>query len=93
MHLGSTDLGIGAAQLRVVDAARETGWPLDPAQVTCPLRIVWGTQDRVLPWPRAAAGYRASFPQADWVVLDDVGHCPQLDVPAETAALILGFSG
>jgi pimeloyl-ACP methyl ester carboxylesterase len=47
----------------------------------------------VLPWPRAAAGYQAAFPQADWVVLDDVGHCPQLDVPAEAADLILGFSG
>jgi pimeloyl-ACP methyl ester carboxylesterase len=77
----------------LIDAAREIGWPLDPAQVTCPLRIVWGTADRVLPWPRAAAGYRDSLPQADWIVLDDVGHCPQLDVPAETAALILGFSG
>jgi len=58
--------------------------------VTCPLRIVWGTADRLLPWPRAAAGYRQAFPNADWVVLDGVGHCPQLDVPAEAAQLIIG---
>jgi pimeloyl-ACP methyl ester carboxylesterase len=32
------------------------------------------------------------LPQADWVVLDDVGHCPQLDVPLETAELITGFT-
>jgi pimeloyl-ACP methyl ester carboxylesterase len=33
--------------------------------------------------------YRTQWlPHADWVILDDVGHCPQLDVPAQTAALI-----
>jgi hypothetical protein len=26
------------------------------------------------------------------VVLDGVGHCPQLDVPLETAELITGFT-
>jgi len=26
--------------------------------------------------------------RADWVVLDGVGHCPQLDVPVETSQLI-----
>ena len=32
------------------------------------------------------------FPQADWVELEGVGHCPQLDVPLETAQLILEFT-
>ena len=81
------------AGFAVLDAhARAAGWPLDPEQVTCPLRIVWGTADRILPWPRAAARYRAELPQADWVELDGVGHGPQLDVPLETAQLILGFT-
>jgi pimeloyl-ACP methyl ester carboxylesterase len=57
------------------------------------VRIVWGTEDRLLPWP-AAARYRAEWlPHADWVVLDDVGHSPQLDVPLEAAQLIIGFTG
>jgi pimeloyl-ACP methyl ester carboxylesterase len=60
--------------------------------VTCPVRIVWGTADRILPWPRAAARYRAMFPHADWVELEGVGHGPQLDVPLEAAELILGFT-
>jgi pimeloyl-ACP methyl ester carboxylesterase len=30
---------------------------------------------------------------ADWVELDGIGHCPQLDAPLETAQLILGFTG
>ena len=32
------------------------------------------------------------LPHADWVELDGIGHCPQLDVPLETAQLILGFT-
>ena len=69
--------------------AREHGWPLDPERVTCPLRIVWGTEDKLLPWPRAAERYRAWFPHADWVELDGVGHAPQLEVPLEAAQLML----
>ena len=62
-------------------------------RITCPVRIVWGTDDRLLPWPSAAARYRDDWlPHADWVELDGVGHCPQLDVPLETAQLILGFT-
>ena len=68
------------------------GWTVDTERVTCPVRFIWGTADRLLPWPRAAVGYREALPTADWVVLDDIGHCPQLDVPLETAQLILGFT-
>ena len=32
-------------------------------------------------------------PNLDWVVLDGVGHCPQLDVPLEAAELILTYDG
>jgi len=77
---------------RLNDHARSDGWPLDPAAVACPVRIVWGTADRILPWPRAAERYRAVLPHADWVELDGVGHAPQLDAPLETAQLILGWT-
>jgi pimeloyl-ACP methyl ester carboxylesterase len=73
--------------------ARSAGYHLDAERITCPLRVVWGTEDALLPWPGAAARYRDEWlPHADWVVLDGVGHCPQLDVPLETAELILGLS-
>jgi pimeloyl-ACP methyl ester carboxylesterase len=88
---------VGAAScpavFELIDHAAREGWPLDPAKVDCPVRIVWGTADGILPWPAAAARYREGWlPNADWVELDGVGHCPQLDVPAETAELIVGFS-
>ena len=57
------------------------------------MRVVWGIEDKLLAWPSAALRYRDDWlPHADWVVLDDVGHCPQLDVPLEAAQLILGFT-
>jgi pimeloyl-ACP methyl ester carboxylesterase len=77
----------------LVAFADETGWHVDAEAVRCPVRVVWGTEDKLLAWPTAAARFREDWvPQADWVVLDGVGHCPQLDVPLETAELITGFT-
>ena len=76
--------------LALIDHALFAEWTLDAERIECPVRIVWGTEDRLLPWPAAAARYREEWlPHADWVVMDGVGHCPQLDVPAETAALVM----
>jgi pimeloyl-ACP methyl ester carboxylesterase len=77
----------------LVDHASRHGWNLDAEKIGCPVRVVWGSADRLLEWPRAAERYRRDWlPNADWVVLDGVGHLPQLDVPLETAELILGFT-
>jgi pimeloyl-ACP methyl ester carboxylesterase len=77
----------------LVALAEREGWQLDAEAIACPVRVVWGTSDRILCWPDAAARYRDEWvPSADWVVLDGVGHCPQLDVPLEAAQLILGFT-
>jgi pimeloyl-ACP methyl ester carboxylesterase len=76
-----------------VELARRDGWSLEAERIECPVRMVWGTEDKLLPWPSSAARYREEWlPHADWVVLDGVGHCPQLDVPLETTELILGFT-
>jgi pimeloyl-ACP methyl ester carboxylesterase len=80
-----------AAEPLIATALRE-GWTLNASQIACPLRIVWGTADKLLPWPQAAAGYQRQLHQADWVLLDGIGHSPQLDVPLEAAQLILGFT-
>jgi len=82
--------GCTAAEALIANARRE-GWPLTPERITCPVRIVWGTADRLLPYPAAAERFRRELPQADWVELDDVGHYPQWDVPLETSELILGL--
>jgi len=73
----------------MLEIAIRDGWNLDASRIDCPVRIVWGTKDVVLPWPSAAVRFREEWlPQAEYVLLDGVGHCPQLDVPAETASLL-----
>ncbi len=87
--------GVAACQAvePMLALARRDGWSLDAGRVGCPVRIVWGTEDRLLPWPSAATRYERDWlPNADWVLLDGIGHCPQLDVPLEAAELILGVT-
>ncbi|HYJ21466.1 MAG TPA: alpha/beta fold hydrolase [Solirubrobacterales bacterium] len=77
----------------LIEYAETAGWELDAEKITCPVRVVWGTADRILPWPVAAARFRNEWlPLADWVVLDNVGHAPQMDIPLEAARLILDFT-
>ena len=81
------------AAMALIEYARREGYRLDAEKISCPVRIVWGTADRLLSWPSAAARYRNDWlPDAEWVELEGIGHCPQLDVPTETAQLILGFT-
>lgn len=77
-----------AATRPLADHVRRHGWAIEPEAIDCPVRIVWGTADRLLRWPAAAARYREWLPEADWVVLDGVGHCIQLDAPERTVELI-----
>ncbi len=73
--------------------AQREGWTLEAEHIACPVRIVWGTEDRLLPWPSSAVRFREQWlPNADWIQLDRIGHCPQLDVPREAAQLILGLT-
>lgn len=79
--------------LTMIDVALREGYELDAQHVSCPVRILWGTRDDILPLPAGAVRYRRDWlPTADWIELDDVGHAPQLDVPLETAQLILDFT-
>ena len=82
-----------AAVEPMIEFGLREGWNLDAERITCPVRVIWGTEDRILPWPTAAARFRDEWiPTADWVELDGIGHCPQLDVPLETAQLIGDFT-
>jgi pimeloyl-ACP methyl ester carboxylesterase len=86
----------GAASCEVaplLDYAARAGYSLDAERISCPVRIAWGTDDRILQWPSTAARFRDDWlPRAEWIELEGVGHCPQLDVPLEAAQLILGFT-
>ena len=67
--------------------------PAQAARRDVALCIVWGRADRLRPGPRQLRAIATTgMPHADWVVLDGVGHCPQLDIPLETAELISGLT-
>jgi pimeloyl-ACP methyl ester carboxylesterase len=88
-------LGVAACRggPELIERGLRDGFALDAEGIACPVRIVWGAEDRLLPWPSAAARFRTEWlPHADWVELDGVGHAPQLDVPVEAAELILGWT-
>ncbi|MGK2955597.1 MAG: alpha/beta fold hydrolase [Solirubrobacterales bacterium] len=81
------------ATVPLVEYARQEGWTLDAGKIEGPVRVIWGLEDRLLTFPRTARRYQTEWlPDADWVEMPGVGHCPQLDVPLETAQLILGFT-
>ncbi len=92
-----TRMVLGAAgctdAIALAEMGRNEDWALEASAIDCPVRMIWGTDDRILAWPTAATRYRNDLPTADWIELDGVGHCPQLDVPLETAQLILDFTG
>jgi pimeloyl-ACP methyl ester carboxylesterase len=64
---------------------------LEASHIACPVRIVWGTADKLHPWPQAAARYRTELPRRTGCSSTGSGT-PQLDVPLQAAQLILGFT-
>lgn len=58
--------------------------------VRCPVLLLHGDQDRLVPVTVARAAARA---HANWTYteLTGVGHVPQLEVPDETARLVVGW--
>jgi pimeloyl-ACP methyl ester carboxylesterase len=54
-----------------------------------PIRIVWGSDDRLLPMKGYSERWRRLVPTAEWVVLDGAGHVPMYDDPTGVAEMIL----
>ena len=78
--------------LRLIEHAYRAGWPLDTERIGCPVRIVWGTDDRILPWPPAPRPATATASPTPTGSSSTESASPQLDVPLETAELILGMT-
>jgi pimeloyl-ACP methyl ester carboxylesterase len=54
-----------------------------------PIRVVWGSEDRLLPMRGYSERWRRLLPSAEWVVLEGAGHVPMYDDPVRVAELIL----
>ncbi len=78
----------GAPQM--IETARRDGFELEADRIECPVRFVWGTEDKLLRWPDTAVRFREWLPKAEFIEIEGAGHCPQLEVPIEVAELIAG---
>jgi pimeloyl-ACP methyl ester carboxylesterase len=58
----------------------------------CPVRLVWGSHDRLLPMNGYSERWRRVLPGAEWVVLDDTGHLPMYDDPGAVAEAIIDLT-
>ena len=76
------------AALPLLAESRRDGYP-DLNRIDCPVRIAWGSKDRLLPVEELSARFHEILPQAEWIELDGAGHLPQIDHPQETAQVIL----
>src|SRR5206468_3227919 len=59
----------------------------DPAAVRCPATLVWGSLDRLVP-VSGARRLADALVQGELVVLDGVGHCPQVERPYRVANVL-----
>ena len=83
-----------AASIRsvVATASRSQSYRHGIRSISCPVLVVHGDRDRLVPLAaaRAAAGANRSW---SLVVLPGVGHVPQLEVPQDTARVITDWLG
>jgi pimeloyl-ACP methyl ester carboxylesterase len=63
--------------------------PFELGPIGCPVRILYGTRDRILRWPGHYQHMRQQLPDADWVGLVGLGHIPMWDAPDVVARAIL----
>lgn len=60
------------------------------AQVRCPTLILWGGRDRLIP-PPVARVFEQRIAGSRLIMFDDLGHVPQEEDPARTAAPVIEF--
>jgi pimeloyl-ACP methyl ester carboxylesterase len=79
---------------RIMESARRLIPELDDCfeleRVACPVLLVWGARDRMVS-PRGAERVLEALPTARLELIEDCGHCPQLEAPDDLVRLLLGF--
>ncbi len=91
-HIAETRAAPGAIEAletmveAIIDGERQKTLPRDKLEeLPCPVKVIWGTQDRVLPTRQA---HRLPGPIAAHV-FERVGHMLQHEIPREVASLVM----
>jgi pimeloyl-ACP methyl ester carboxylesterase len=61
----------------------------DLGPIEVPVRILYGTRDRIVRWPSHYGRMQRILPDAEYVALDGMGHLPMWDDPEVVARRIL----
>lgn len=72
-----------------VAVVRDGPFTGDMSHVSCPVRIAWGQNDRIIPPDKHGRPLLDRVPNAEFVVMSGVGHVPMYDDPLLVTATIL----
>ena len=83
-----------AAARRILDAGRrmipELRDPFELERIDCPVLLVWGNRD-VMVFRTGAERVLESVEDAELEVIEDCGHCPQIEAADRLASVLLDF--
>jgi len=74
-------------------AGRRDGQIEALTDVDCPIRVVWGRRDRVIPYARHGRPLLRRLPGVEQVSLPGAGHVPMYDAPVLLRGLVLELAG
>jgi pimeloyl-ACP methyl ester carboxylesterase len=77
--------------IAAVVAASEVVRTLNAEEVECPILLIWGAADRILPLAGAEL-LVTQLHDGELVVLEGVGHCPMFEAPERFNAALLAFT-
>jgi pimeloyl-ACP methyl ester carboxylesterase len=64
--------------------------PFDLERIHCPVQLVWGDHD-VMVYKQGAERVLGTVPGSQLTVIEDCGHCPQIEAADRLAELVLDF--
>jgi pimeloyl-ACP methyl ester carboxylesterase len=84
---------LGCAVYRDAIALSESGQAYgELGPIDCPVRILYGTRDRIIRWPSHYTRLKTLLPTAEYVPLHGLGHIPMWDDPQVVSQRILEIS-
>lgn len=91
-YLADTFISRGPLNAKIMDDLLGGGEDLTESlrHIEAPTLVLWGNRDRLIDISAGQVFHR-EIPDARFVILDGVGHCPQIEVPRATARTLRQF--
>jgi pimeloyl-ACP methyl ester carboxylesterase len=85
-------VGIPQGLIRLLQVARDPQLTDKIGQLTCPVLVVYGEQDKFVA-PQLNRDLARSIPTSEIVMIPDAGHAVVMEKPGLIASLVHGFVG